>query len=223
MSHEIRTPMNAIVGFSQLLEDEPEGDDKQRYISIIQNSSEQLLRLVNDILDMSKFEADDVGLKYSDFSIREVFVEMKDSIELELLKRGQTDVKVEYSLPMGDMIVHSDLIRVKQVLSNLTSNAIKFTIRGTISFICIKKNKDIIFSVSDTGTGISEEDQKEIFNRFTRFNYMGLNTEGTGIGLSIVERIITLLKGKLWIQSVVNKGTTFFFSLPYTNPGSFLK
>jgi signal transduction histidine kinase len=221
MSHEIRTPMNAIVGFSQLLEDEPEGEEKQRYISIIQNSSEHLLQLVSEILDLSKIEAGEMVLKYSDFSINDVFLKLKDSIEIDLLRREKTNIKVEYSLPQGDIIVHSDLIRLEQVLSNLLSNAIKFTIRGTISLSCIKKNKDIVFSVSDTGTGIPEEDQKEIFNRFTRFNYLGLNTEGTGIGLSIVERIVTLLKGEIWIQSVVNKGTTFYFSLPYTYPDSF--
>jgi len=220
MSHEIRTPMNAIVGFSELLGNGSDSDNKQKYISIIQNSSYNLLRLINDIIDLSKIEAGDLEIKYSDINIRELFIELKDSFSLDLIKREKSDILISYTLN-GDLIIKSDLLRLKQVLSNLIINAVKFTTRGTITFGCEKINREIIFSVSDSGTGIPEEDQKKIFDRFTKFNYQGMNTEGSGIGLSIADKFISLLGGKIWFNSKVGEGTNFFFSLPYIAPSSF--
>ena len=196
MSHEIRTPMNAIVGFSELLGNRSDSDNKQKYISIIQNSSYNLLRLINDIIDLSKIEAGDLEIKYSDINIRELFIELKDSYSLDLIKREKSDILISYTLN-GDVIIKSDLLRLKQVLSNLIINAVKFTTRGTITFGCEKINREIIFSVSDSGMGIPEEDQKKIFDRFTKFNYQGMNTEGSGIGLAISDKFISLLGGKI--------------------------
>jgi signal transduction histidine kinase len=217
MSHEIRTPMNAIVGFSQLLGEGVGSDNKQQYINIIQNSSDNLLRLINDIIDLSKIEADDLELKLSEISIHDLFVELKNVYSIELLKREKTDVKLSYNLP-DDIIVQTDALRLKQILSNLLSNALKFTSKGTITFSCEKKGKELIFTVSDTGTGIPEEDKSKIFDRFTRFNYQGMNTEGTGIGLSIAEKLVTLLKGRIWFNSISGKGSDFFFTLPDIAP-----
>lgn len=220
MSHEIRTPMNAIVGFSELLGNGSDSDNKQQYINIIQNSSHTLLRLINDIIDLSKIEAGDLEIKYSAINIRELFIELKDSSALDLTKREKHDILISYILD-EDLIIQSDPLRLKQVLSNLINNAIKFTTRGTITFGCEKKDKEVIFSVSDSGTGIPEEDQKKIFDRFTKFNYRGMNTEGSGIGLSIADKFISLLGGKIWLNSIVGKGSNFFFSLPYIAPSSF--
>ncbi len=218
MSHEIRTPMNAIVGFSQLLSDGAGSDNKQQYINIIQNSGNNLLRLISDIIDLSKIEAEDLEIKCSDVSVRDLFIELKDIYSIELVKRERTNVQVSYNLPDDDIIVQSDALRLKQILSNLLSNAIKFTSQGTIVFSCEKKGRELVFSVSDTGTGIPVEDQSRIFERFTRFNYQGMNTEGTGIGLSIAEKLVSLLKGKIWVSSIPGKGSDFYFSIPYVAP-----
>jgi signal transduction histidine kinase/CheY-like chemotaxis protein len=215
MSHEIRTPMNAIVGFSQLLSDGTDSDNKQQYINIIQNSSDNLLRLINDIIDLSKIEAEDLEIKHSEISIHELFIELKDVYSIEILKKEKTDVHISYNLPGDDIIVQSDPLRLKQVLSNLLNNALKFTSHGTIIFSCEKKGRELIFTVSDTGTGIPEEDQPKIFNRFTKFNYQGMNTEGSGIGLSIAEKLVSLLNGRIWFGSIFGKGSNFFFSIPY--------
>jgi signal transduction histidine kinase len=218
MSHEIRTPMNAIVGFSQLLNDESGADSKQQYINIIQDSSDNLLRLINDIIDLSKIEVGDMEMKYSDFSIRELFIELNDLYIIELLKNGKPDIQLNYYISDLNIIVHSDPLRLKQVISNLLNNAVKFTSHGTITFSCEKKGSELIFSVSDTGTGIPEEDQKKIFERFTKFNYRGMNTEGTGIGLSIVEKIVAMLNGRIWLKSLWGEGSAFFFSVPFIFP-----
>jgi signal transduction histidine kinase len=220
MSHEIRTPMNAIVGFSELLGDEYYCDHKQQYISIIQNSSYNLIRLINDIIDLSKIEAGDLEIKYSDIKIRDLFEELEDSYSLDLIKREKLLVSISYIID-GDLIFQSDPLRLKQVLSNLINNSVKFTSQGSITFGCEKIGKELIFSVSDTGTGITEEDQKKVFDRFTKFNYNGMNTEGSGIGLSIADKLVNLLGGKIWFSSTFGKGTNFFFSLPYVAPSSF--
>jgi signal transduction histidine kinase len=214
MSHEIRTPMNAIIGFSELLGENISPERRKQYNKIIKNSCKNLLRLINDILDLSIIEAGDMEIKYSDFSIRELFIELRDTYKLELNKRGKPGVKLDYVLPSGDLIIHSDALRVKQVLSNLLDNAVKFTFRGEILLTCVKEGKELVFKVSDTGAGIPEENQKSIFDRFTKFDYNGNNAEGSGIGLSIVDKIITLLKGRIWLESIFGKGSSFYFSLP---------
>jgi CheY-like chemotaxis protein len=118
-------------------------------------------------------------------------------------------------LPEENLLVNSDPNRIKQVLSNLLRNAIKFTSKGTITFSCRKIGGELVFSVTDTGSGIPDEDQKLIFRRFTKFDYQGLNTEGTGIGLSIAEKIVSLMKGKIWLSSKLGEGSSFFFSIPF--------
>ena len=220
MSHEIRTPMNAIVGFSQLLKDRDYDENKEQYIDIIQNNSDYLLGLLSDIIDLSKIEAEDMEIKLSNFSIEELFIELKDIYALGLIKREKTDVKINYILPDGEILLKSDLFRLKQILTNLLNNAVKFTTHGTITLSCEKRGKELVFCVSDTGTGIPEEDQSKIFNHFTKFDYQGLNKEGTGIGLSIVDKLITLLNGRMWLKSVYGEGSCFYFSLPYVEPPS---
>lgn len=215
MSHEIRTPMNAIIGFSNLLSDKTEPDIKNQYINIIQNSSSNLLRLINDIIDLSKIEIGDLEFKYSDFNIKELFTELNTLHTLDILKREKTDLKLEFLLPTGEIFIHSDSLRLKQVLSNLIDNAIKFTEHGLITISCEQKGRELLFFVSDTGTGIPKEDQKIVFDHFTKFNYHGMNNEGTGIGLSIVKKIVVMLNGRVWLKSVFGEGSIFFFSIPY--------
>lgn len=215
MSHEIRTPMNAIVGFSELLENENDYVKRHQYTTIIKNSGNNLLKLINDIIDLSKIEAGDLKLDYADFSVREMFIEIYEIYVLELIRVEKSDIKFRYSLPDGDFMIYTDQLRLKQVLFNLLNNSVKFTKKGSISFSCEKKRSELVFSVSDTGTGIPEEDQKKIFERFSKFNYQGLNSAGSGIGLSIVEKIIGLFDGKIWLKSETGIGSTFYFSIPF--------
>lgn len=215
MSHEIRTPLNSIVGFSQLIHTETDMEKKKAYSEIINKSSDNLLSLINDIIDLSKIEVGDTKMKYSCFSIEETFSLMKDVFTNVLTSKNKSHVTIDYDLPDGDFIVYSEPVRLKQIISNLLSNAIKFTQSGGISFCCKQVGNELLFEVSDTGIGIREEDQKEIFNHFTKLDGHGENEEGTGIGLSIVTKLISLLDGKIWVKSNVGTGTTFFFTLPY--------
>lgn len=215
MSHEIRTPMNSIVGFSRLMNEEIDRDKRKHYGDIIQNSSKHLLGLINDIIDLSKIEAGEMVIKRTQFSIRKLFEELTEYFALELVRKEKKEVSLRYEIQDSDILIRSDYIRVKQVLSNLVHNAVKFTSSGEIVLSCHENSGELIFSVSDTGTGIPEEDQANIFNHFTSFNYAGMNTEGTGIGLSIAEKIVQILDGKIWLQSNPGEGSIFYFSIPY--------
>lgn len=218
MSHEIRTPMNAIVGFSELIEFETDPTKKHQYVKIIQNSSTNLLNLIIGIVDLSKIESGSMQLNFSNFMISEVFNELNEIYTLELIKRDKSDIKLKFYLPEDDIFIYSDPFRIKQVISNLLGNAVKFTTNGTITFQCQKVNDELIFSVSDTGIGISKQDQEKIFDRFTKFDYFGMNNEGTGIGLSLVEKLVILFNGKIWLKSTLGEGSTFFFSIPFSPP-----
>jgi signal transduction histidine kinase len=215
MSHEIRTPMNAIAGFSQLLSEDKSAKTRDKYISLIQKSSQSLLRLINDIIDLSKIEAGDMEIKYSEFSIEKIFAELKEQYAIELSKAGKSDIYLNYTITDKDLTFFSDSLRIKQVMSNLLSNAIKFTEHGKITFGCRKKKGELLFHVTDTGIGIPEEDQKTIFEQFHNINYQNLNVDGSGIGLAIVERIVGLFNGSIWINSIPGLGSTFYFTIPY--------
>jgi len=214
MSHEIRTPMNSILGFSELLEEETSESVRAQYLKTIQSNGDNLMKLLNDLMDLSKIEAGDLTIRYSAFNVGELFAELQEIYSNELEKRKRHDVHLTYVLPNGDLTIYSDPYRIRQVISNLLTNAVKFTVRGNITFDCQKVNDELIFSVSDTGTGMPEEDQKKIFERFTKFNYNALNSEGSGIGLSIVEKIVTMLNGRIWFKSVMGEGSVFHFSIP---------
>lgn len=215
MSHEIRTPMNSILGFSGLLEDEFDESIRAQYLKLIQSNGDNLMRLLNDLIDLSKIEAGDLSLRYSNFSVQKMFAELKGIFSNELQKRKKFNVELNYVLPDVDINLYSDPNRIRQVLSNLLTNASKFTVDGTIVFGCQIVNDEVIFSVCDTGTGIPEEDQKNIFERFTKYNYDSLNSEGSGIGLSIVQKIVDMLGGRIWVKSVYGDGSSFYFSIPY--------
>lgn len=216
MSHEIRTPMNAIVGFSGLIEDESNDVVRSQYVNIIKNSSDSLLKLIDDIIDLSKIEAGDLQLVQADFSVKAMFEELESIYKLELQKKKKQHISLEFILPTGDIILQADPFRMRQVLMNLLNNALKFTNNGGIVVSCQKKNSELLFEVKDSGVGIPLSDQSKVFDRFIKFDYQGLNNEGSGIGLSIVEKIIHLLNGKIWLESEVGKGTSFYFTMPYS-------
>jgi CheY-like chemotaxis protein len=140
---------------------------------------------------------------------------MLNVYQVEIKHRNLHDIELTFELPDGDFIIFSDPYRLKQILSNLLSNAVKHTSSGKIVFSCKKSGKQLIFSVIDSGTGIPEEDQNKIFDRFIKFNYLNKNSEGTGIGLSIVEKLVHLLNGTIWVKSKWGEGSTFFFTIPF--------
>jgi signal transduction histidine kinase/CheY-like chemotaxis protein len=218
MSHEIRTPMNAIVGFSELIEFETDLNKRRQYVKVIQNSSSNLLNLIVDIVDLSKIEIGVMQLNYTDFHISDMFFQLKEIYDVELNKKEKSNIRLSYYLPEANISINSDPQRIKQILSNLLGNAVKFTKYGEIKFSYEKIKDELIFSVSDTGTGIPEKDQKKIFERFVKFDYEGMNQEGTGIGLSLVEKLVTLLKGRVWVISTYGKGSSFYFSIPFIPP-----
>jgi signal transduction histidine kinase len=214
MSHEIRTPLNSIVGFNRLLHEETDADRREHYFDIIQRSSNHLIGLINDIIDLSKIETGELVVKHSSFKVRKLLEELIIAFSMELQKRQKNKVVLRYEISDEDINIVSDYNRLKQVLSNLISNSVKFTFTGEIVIRCKQKASEVLFSVSDTGTGIPEEDQKKIFDRFTSINYSELNTEGTGIGLSISEKIIQALDGSIWLESTLGEGSVFHVSVP---------
>jgi signal transduction histidine kinase len=217
MSHEIRTPMNGILGFSELLEDETDEQTRTQYLKMIQSNGDNLMKLLNDLMDLSKIEAGELSLSFSNFSVNDMFIELEKSYKLELEKRHRSNVQLIAEISDTDLIVYSDPYRIRQVLCNFLSNAVKFTVQGKIILSCRLENNEVVFSVSDTGTGIPESDQKNIFERFTKYNYQWLNSEGSGIGLSISEKIVGILNGRIWFTSVYGEGSCFYFSIPKRN------
>ena len=224
MSHEIRTPMNAIIGFSQLLSDaETSEEEKSHYISLIQNSSNDLLGLIDDIIDISKIEAGQIKIFKSQYFIDNILLEIYDSYsEFLKTKKTKSDIKLVYKKPKGSekIVLFTDIDRFKQIIRNLISNAIKFTDTGTIEFGFFvdydNKYSSVRFYVKDTGIGIANDKLEIIFDSFRQASVS--NTKiygGTGLGLAITKKMVELLGGRIWVNSTLEKGSTFYFTLPY--------
>jgi PAS domain S-box-containing protein len=219
MSHEIRTPMNGILGFASMLnrEDLPQ-DRKEKYLGFINSSTRQLLTIINDIIDISRIEAGQLKILYTEVSLPELMEEVFVNIEAERNIRRKYDVEIKVSFPPErDVKIKSDEIRLKQVLINLLNNSLKFTDEGYIEMGYSFEEKDkVIFFVKDTGIGISPEYRTKIFDRFTQAEeIMDMRYGGTGLGLAISKGIIELLGGNVWFNSEKGKGTVFYFSIPY--------
>ena len=208
MSHEIRTPLNAIVGFSHLMTIADNAEDEKLYSDIINQNSEILLQLINDILDLAKIEAG--TLEYIRYPMdlgelcRNVYEMHKD--------RVQTGVVLILDNKDTSLIINEDQNRIMQVVTNLITNAIKFTFKGEIRFGFEVREEYIDFYVKDTGMGISEEKIKMIFERFVKLNTF---VQGTGLGLAICRVIVEKLGGEITAESKLNEGSTFRFTIPY--------
>ncbi len=217
MSHEIRTPMNGIIGMASLLEDTPLTSEQLEYAQIIRSSGENLLGIINDILDFSKIESGKMDLEEQDFDLRtcienvlDLFASKAAGLRLDLVYQLDNDVPNQ---------IVGDSLRVRQILLNLIGNAIKFTHQGEI-FIGIhvsKKNDgglELQFEVRDTGIGIPEDKLNRLFKAFSQVDASTTRKYGgTGLGLAIAEKLVGLMGGRIWIESVVGKGTSFFFTL----------
>lgn len=212
MSHEIRTPLNAIVGFSNLLVSDEELSDEERilFIKTINQNCDQLLKLVNDVLDLSRMESGKMSFSFSNYDLTEIMEEVYSTHKMMIPKQLQF---IE-SLPAQSITVHVDKMRLKQVLFNFINNAIKFTPEGhiRIGYELNREEKEITLFVEDTGRGIPEEHQKKIFERF----YKQVDTDqGTGLGLSICTVIAEKQGGRLTLVSEVGKGSCFSIILPF--------
>ena len=221
MSHEIRTPMNAIVGFSYLLTD-PESTDeaKNEYIKIIRSNGEVLMNLINDILDISMIESGQLKTKLKPVSIPELFDEIKlyYEQEKEKFKKQHIEIIQDLDKDIDSLVVSTDKTRLRQILSNLISNSLKFTEQGNITYgFRLSDAEEILFYVRDTGIGIDADKHKMIFERFSKFGNINESKlySGTGLGLAICNELVTMLGGKIWLDSLPGKGSTFYFTLPY--------
>jgi signal transduction histidine kinase/FixJ family two-component response regulator len=222
MSHEIRTPMNAILGFTSLLQKEPLNEKSKEFVNSIQNSGENLLEIINDILDFSKMEAGMMRIESKLFSLREHLHSLKTMFTARIQAKDLSfNVNIEYSTP--DLVI-GDAVRLTQILVNLVNNAIKFTNSGEIEInvTTAKKTEDSIeisFSVKDTGIGIASHKMEAIFERFQQADEDTTRKYGgTGLGLSIVKQLVELQNGTIHVDSELNKGTEFVFTIPYAIP-----
>ena len=221
MSHEIRTPMNAIVGFSYLLTDKESAEEaKSEYVKIIKSNSEVLMNLINDILDISIIEAGQLRTKNKPVDLESVLNELKTFFaqEIDKLPNKKLYIESDYDTNCSNVTVSTDAIRLRQILSNLLWNALKFTPEGTITLgYRLSGNDSIIFFVKDTGVGIEPNKHEVIFERFSKFsnNAEASLYSGTGLGLAICKELVNALQGSIWVDSYPDKGSTFYFTIPY--------
>jgi signal transduction histidine kinase/DNA-binding response OmpR family regulator len=220
MSHEIRTPMNAILGFTNLLQKEQLNEKSGEFLRSIQNSGESLLEIINDILDFSKIEAGMMRIESNPFNLRELLHSVKTMFATKIQPKDLSFM-VNIENPIPDLLT-GDAVRLTQILVNLVNNAIKFTDSGGIEINVtadkIMEDKvEITFSVKDTGIGIAFHKMEAIFERFQQADEDTTRKYGgTGLGLSIVKQLVELQNGTIHVNSVLNKGTEFVFSIPYT-------
>ena len=216
ISHEIRTPMNAIVGFSTLLS-EPDGDvqSRQSYTEIIMQSSDHLLSIITDIVDISNIEANLVKAVKNDVNVNTI---LKSVFNKYCLQAARMNLELSFfpDLSDSDAVILTDGTKLTQILSNLVNNAFKFTAEGFIRFGYLVKNDFLEFFVTDSGIGIPEEHYSLIFDRFYQVeNSKSRMFEGTGLGLAISKAYIELIGGRIWVSSEVGTGSSFFFTIPF--------
>lgn len=214
ISHEIRTPLNAILGFSYLLGNKDLNEHKQRsYFEIINKSSDRLLKIINDIMEISNIEAGIFNIAEDEINLNELIIGLFNQLNTEYEKG---DTLIEYSLGFPDkrIILRADRNKIIQIFSNLLNNALKFTSNGKIKF-GYNMDKNVVFYVSDSGKGIPEDKFNRIFDRFYKLEDGAEKLyEGTGLGLSICREYVERMGGQIWLNSKIGHGTTFYFKLP---------
>ncbi len=219
MSHEIRTPMNGIMGFAQLLKQKKLNAQKQsEFLDIIHGRTRHLLHIINDIVDISKIEANQLDINPEVFDLNSLMDNLFQEQEKELkeLRKSHIHLSLKKEVPQKSYRINTDSSRFRQVMDNLLSNAVKFTKQGSISFgYHLNEDHTLTFFVEDSGIGIPTEKKQQIFERFRQVDEStSRQFEGTGLGLTISQNLIELMGGKIWMESTPGEGTCFYFTLP---------
>lgn len=215
MSHEIRTPLNAITGFAEIMGSANTEEEKAQYQEIIKMNADLLLQLVNDILDMSKIEAGTLEFVYATADINQLLSDLQQLFQMRVNDAGGI-IKIIAEPSRSSCLISTDRNRVAQVLSNFTSNAMKFTHEGTIRIGYEARDTELYFYVKDTGAGIPADKLPDVFGRFVKLNK---DKKGAGLGLSISQTIVNKLDGQIGADSVEGEGSTFWFTIPYRTCG----
>jgi signal transduction histidine kinase len=217
MSHEIRTPMNGVIGMTRLLMNTPMSKKQSEFVESIHLSGEHLLTVINDVLDFSKIEAGKLDLKREPFDLRAC---IEDIISLLHAKALEKNLELAYTVgPSIPLFIEGDQVRLRQILTNLVGNAIKFTDRGEITiFVLPRRHKgdeyELEFQINDTGPGIPANRLESIFEQFSRADdKLVRQREGTGLGLAISRHLIDMMGGRIWVQSTVGVGSRFHFTV----------
>ncbi len=216
MSHEIRTPLNAIVGFSNLLaDDDVDESDLKDYVSIINSSNLSLLRLIDDILDVSLMETNQLKLVYKDCDLQQMMNDLETTYKRKRIELNKVNLDIRIEGPLAALVLHTDCERLRQVFVNLLDNAIKYTEQGSIVFGYAHQGNKLRFYVKDTGIGVPEHHKEHLFDRFYKVeDHPEKLFRGTGIGLYLCKNIVKLLGGEIGVNSEINKGSEFYFTLP---------
>ena len=220
MSHEIRSPMNGIMGFSQILQkqDLPK-DEQKKYLDVIYARTNQLLNIINDIVDISKIEANQLQLDFQYVYLNDILQETYNIYlnELKSKGKGHITLNINKGLPYKNSYIHTAPNRLRQIIDNLLDNALKHTYKGAIEFgYEFESENTLLFYVQDSGHGIPHDQQNHIFERFRQSDgSSGEPNEGTGLGLTISKNLVELLGGKMWMTSIEGEGSVFYFTLPY--------
>jgi PAS domain S-box-containing protein len=220
MSHEIRTPMNGILGFAEMLNDNSLSSvNRKKYLEIINSNGKMLINLIDDIIDFAKIESGQVNIIQDDFSLNNLLNQVHSTFLASRLKRNKSRVRmiIRKSFPDEKSFIRTDPIRLRQILTNLVGNAIKFTHRGHVEFgYSLKDSKTLIFFVKDTGIGIQPDKLEVIFERFMQADSSpSRRYGGSGLGLAISKGLVELIGGRMWAESTPDLGSTFYFTLPF--------
>lgn len=224
ISHEIRTPLNGILGFSELMRKANiDNHEREKYINIIKTCGKSILKIINDVIDLSRIESGQIQIDKKEFSITKFMTEIYDYFKNDELFKQKENIELRLNINFdGSTTIESDRKLVWQILINLVGNALKFTEEGFVEIGCMieeKKNKsgkkNLVIFVKDTGIGIEEDLKESVFQKFTKIEHdISKLYGGTGLGLTLSKELVGLLGGKLWFDSESNKGSEFYFSLP---------
>ncbi|CAH8296487.1 signal transduction histidine kinase [Mariniflexile fucanivorans] len=224
MSHELRTPLNSIIGLSGLIDRDSSLDEIIEYVQIINRSGDHLLKLIDDLFKMSLIESGKEKMVLKDINLRVFLNDIHRSMKVHQENSGKNHIEFNLTTPPNseNLIIYTDQLKLTHILINLLKNALKFSESGTINYgfnICNEEEStNVTFFVSDTGIGIDQKNLDLIFKGFTQVNgSYSRKHEGIGIGLTIAKKLVDLLDGKIWVDSVLGKGSVFYFSIPLKN------
>lgn len=219
MSHEIRNPMNGIIGMTELMISTELTDEQHDFLNLIKKSANSLLRIINDVLDYTKIESGKFSIDNNPFDMRQVVSEVVSLFSINARQKG-IEIKSEIDQEIPPVII-GDAVRIRQVLSNLVGNAVKFTPSGEIELkvklrSVVTDEINVLFSVRDTGIGISADKKKLLFERFSQLDSSYTKKyQGAGLGLAISKKLVNMMHGRIWVDSVEGKGSTFYFTSPF--------